>query len=399
MPASEAVILRAVTLPPAYVGEIAPCDFFDGNGNLLLREGVLVSENIQKKLSSRRLFCDAKNTSGILNVDPLLTLAEVGKALSTLDAQAEAGIDSKFKAETCNELAGQVYSSWQMDPDACIGFMRVASPGSPSVCQAILASLFIAELSNSHAFTRHEAIDLVGAALTMNLGSMALHDEMAELPGPLPHAFRPLVTRHPGQASDILISIGVPDTWSQAVLQHHENLNGSGYPGGLSKGSISLEARMLRLVDVFAARQRMRRGRGPQYWSLSRARDLSGLTEQIFGSDLDSLDISLARLLMGRLGLFPPGSIIRLSNGEMAIISRRSYDLVRDATLSPQEAWSFIDAAGQPRTPSARRIGPRHYRILGYAHDDLPRLPTYDWPILWGYSSQKRKNGNGRDER
>jgi hypothetical protein len=116
------------------------------------------------------------------------------------------------------------------------------------------------------------------------------------------------------------------------------------------------------------------------------------LTEQIFGADLNVLDISLARLLMGRLGLFPPGSIVRLSNGEMAIISRRSRDLVRDATLAPHEVWSFLDADGQPcPVPRARRIsrvGSRDFRILAYAHDDLPRLPHYDWPVVWGYYGQ-----------
>ena len=390
MPSSATFILRAVVLSPAYVGTTAPCDFFDGNGSLLLREGALISENLQKKLSDRRLFCNAQQATAILSNDPLRALADIGKKLSMADAALSA--NGTFSVDVCKELAESVYLNWQFDPDACIGFMRVATPGTPSVCQAILAALFVAELGVAHAFTRHEVIDLIGSALTMNLGSMVLHDEMAELPGPLPHSFRSLIAKHPNQAAEILVNIGVPEVWSRAVLQHHENINGSGYPGGLSRSNISLEARMLRLVDIFAARQRARRGRGPQYWCISRARDLHGLTEQIFGADLDLLDISLARLLMGRLGLFPPGSIVRLSNGEIAIISRRSYDLVRDATLIPREVLSFLDANGQPYpVPCARRIsrvGPHDFRILGYAHDDLPRLPAYDWPAIWGYRSQ-----------
>jgi hypothetical protein len=390
MSASTTYILRAVLLSPATIGTIAPCDFFDGNGSLLLREGMLISENIQKKLGNRRLFCNARQITAIMTGDPLHALTVIGKKLSVADAALST--NGIFSVEACKELAESVYLSWQFDPDACIGFMRVANPGTPSVCQAILAALFVAELGVAHAFTRHEIVSLIGSALTMNLGSMVLHDEMAELAGPLPHSFRSLVMQHPNQAAEILLDIGVPQVWSRAVLQHHENLNGSGYPNGLARGSITLEARMLRLVDIFAARQRVRRGRGPLYWSMSRARNLPGLTEQIFGADLNVLDISLARLLMGRLGLFPPGSIVRLSNGEMAIVSRRSFDLARDATLAPPEVWSFLDADGQPRpVPRARRIsrvGPRDFRILAYAHDDLPRLPPYDWPIVWGYCSQ-----------
>jgi hypothetical protein len=371
-------------LSPAQIGKISPCDFFDGNGGLLLRQGVLISENVQKKLGNRRLFCDANQASAITSEDPLRALADAGEALSMLDIMTGAG-DSP-DAEICQELAESVYNSWLLDPDACIGFARIANLGSPSVCQAILVALFIAELGSAHAFTRHDLLNLIGAALTMNMGSMTLHNEMAAISGPLPRALRSAVVEHPHYAAEILQGIGVPDVWSLAVLQHHENINGSGYPKGLARGGICLEARMLRLVDIFAARLRVRRNRGPQYWSITRARDLAGLSEHVFGTDLSSLDVSLTRLLMARLGAFPPGSVVRLSNGELAIISRRSYDVVRDATLSPHEALAFLDANGRPQgSPRLRRIGPRDYRILSYAHDDQLRLPAYDWPTIWGY--------------
>ena len=386
----SAFILRAIMLSPMDMGVVAPCDFFDGNGNLLMREGALITESIQERLGKRRLFCNAQQATAIMTDDPLHELTVIGRKLSELDVELNA--KGRFSVRACEELAESVYLNWQFDPDACIGFMRVANPGTPSVCQTMLAALLIAELATAHAFTRHEIVDLIGSALTMNLGSMALHDEMADFAGPLPHAFKSLVTKHPDQAAEILVGVGVPKAWSRAVQQHHENLNGSGYPNGLSRSNITLEARMLRLVDIFAARQRVRRGRGPLYWSISRARDLPGLTRQIFRTDLDVLDISLARLLMGRLGLFPPGSIVRLSNGEKAIVSRRPCDRTRGTTLAPREVLSFLDANGQPHpVPCVRRINrvnPHDFRILAYAHDDLPRLPSYDWPIVWGYDSQ-----------
>ncbi|MDR1422998.1 MAG: HD domain-containing protein [Azoarcus sp.] len=377
---------RPVMLSPARIGDISPCDLFDGNGNLLLRRGALISENVQKQLGSRRLFCTSAAAASFSMKDPLRALIDAGAALNRLDAKAGKG--RKPDAAACRELAEVIHESWRLDPDACIGYARIANPGTPSVCQALLAALFAAELGSAHTFTRHELVDLIGAALTMNIGSMALHDEMAALAGPLPTSLRRPLAEHPRHAAELLNDVGISKTWSRAVLEHHENLNGSGYPRGLAKGGICLEARMLRLIDIFAARLRVRRGRGPQYWSISRARDIAGLTEHIFGADLDSLDLSLARLLMGRLGLFPPGSVVRLSNGEMAIINRRFYDLVRDATLAPREVLSFLDASGRARAePCLRRIGPHDYRILGYAHDDQPRLPAYDWPSIWGYQA------------
>ncbi|MDR1462341.1 MAG: hypothetical protein LBI68_04285, partial [Azoarcus sp.] len=325
--------------------------------------------------------------TAILADNPLQALADAGKTLLMLDEGVMTG--GSFDAGAGQELAESIHNAWQLDPDACIGFMRTANPGSSSVCQTILAALFVAELGQAHAFTRDELVELIGAALTMNMGSMALHDEMAMLAGPLPGSLRRRLKEHPLQAARILRVAGMPDAWLRAVEQHHENLNGSGYPGGLVKGGICLEARMLRLVDIFTARLRRRQGRGPRHWNITQARDLGGLTEHIFGADLDVLDFSLARLFMSRLGLFPPGSVVRLSNGELAIVSRRSYDIVRDAILSPHEVLSFIDADGQAyEVPRARRIGQNAYRILSYAHNDQPYLPSCDWPTIWGYRVQ-----------
>jgi HD-GYP domain-containing protein (c-di-GMP phosphodiesterase class II) len=52
---------------------------------------------------------------------------------------------------------------------------------------------------------------------------------------------------------DILKGIDFPWPVAQAVLQHHERLNGSGYPGRLSGDSIILEARVLAVSDVVEA--------------------------------------------------------------------------------------------------------------------------------------------------
>jgi hypothetical protein len=377
-------ILRPVMLAATDLGTRVPCDFFDMYGNLLLCEGIPVDDSVYRVLVGRRLFCRAAQAQEFFPLDPLVALTDVGETLSMVDAMVAVG--DFVDAGICKELATALHTNWLLDPDACIGFTRVAYPASPSVCQAVLAALFAAELGSAHAFTRHEIIELVGAALTMNLGSMGFHDEMAALPGPLPSELRPDLIDHPRYASMILQAIGVPEIWTRAVLQHHENVNGSGYPEGLAKSRICLEARMLRLVDIFAARLRRRRGRGPRYWSIAHTRDLSALTQHVFGADLNVLDLSLARLLMGRLGAFPPGSVVRLSNGELAVINRRAHASVRDATHVPREVLSFLDAHGRPQAvPRARRIGPHDHRIQGYAHDDQHRLPTYDWAMIWGY--------------
>ena len=62
-----------------------------------------------------------------------------------------------------------------------------------------------------------------------------------------------LVREHPQAAYDILKGIEFPWPTAEIVLQHHERLDGSGYPRGLRGGEIILEARILAVADAVEA--------------------------------------------------------------------------------------------------------------------------------------------------
>ena len=62
-----------------------------------------------------------------------------------------------------------------------------------------------------------------------------------------------LVKTHPRVGYDVIKGIEFPWSVAQAILQHHERLDGSGYPAGLSGEEIILEARILGVADVLEA--------------------------------------------------------------------------------------------------------------------------------------------------
>lgn len=62
-----------------------------------------------------------------------------------------------------------------------------------------------------------------------------------------------LIKQHPQAGYEILQQIDFPWPITAIVQQHHENLDGSGYPQGLQGDAISLEARIIRVADSLAA--------------------------------------------------------------------------------------------------------------------------------------------------
>ena len=88
------------------------------------------------------------------------------------------------------------------------------------------------------------------AGIVHDIGKIHIPAEILSKPGRLSHLEYDLVKTHSQAGFDILKGIDFPWPIAQTVLQHHERLDGSGYPQGLSGEAILLEARILCVADV-----------------------------------------------------------------------------------------------------------------------------------------------------
>lgn len=91
------------------------------------------------------------------------------------------------------------------------------------------------------------------AGLLHDLGKIYVPAEILSKPGRLAEIEFSMIKRHCQVGYDILKNIEFPWPIAQIVLQHHERIDGSGYPAGLSSGEILLEAKILAVADVVEA--------------------------------------------------------------------------------------------------------------------------------------------------
>jgi putative two-component system response regulator len=89
------------------------------------------------------------------------------------------------------------------------------------------------------------------ASVIHDLGKITVPAGILSKPGKLSHLEYELIKNHVQAGYDILRSIEFPWPLAEIVLQHHERLDGSGYPQGLKGDRIMLEARILAVADVF----------------------------------------------------------------------------------------------------------------------------------------------------
>ncbi|MGE5841434.1 MAG: HD-GYP domain-containing protein [Deltaproteobacteria bacterium] len=91
------------------------------------------------------------------------------------------------------------------------------------------------------------------AGVVHDIGKLSVPAEIVTKPGALSPLEFSIIKEHPRKAFEVLNEIDFPWPVAETVLQHHERLDGSGYPLGLKGTDIRLEARVLAVADVVGA--------------------------------------------------------------------------------------------------------------------------------------------------
>jgi len=100
----------------------------------------------------------------------------------------------------------------------------------------------------------HDTIDAIRIAGAIHdIGKISVPTEILSKPGKITEMEFGIIKLHPQTAYNILKDIDFPWPVAQVVLQHHERMDGSGYPRGLKGESILIEARIIGVADVVEA--------------------------------------------------------------------------------------------------------------------------------------------------
>jgi len=200
------------------------------------------------------------------------------------------------------------------DPDAAVYLlvhMGANELDRYSTHHAMLCSVAAELCAHALGWPAEERDALARAALTMNLSMTAAQDAMTRQIEPLSAAQRDEVSGHGERSAQLLATAGVADAlWLDVVRLHHDD-------DASAAGSASAAQRLAQLLhrlDVYTAKLSRRASRKPLLSTIA-------ARETCFdeASRLDAVGAAILRAL----GLYPPGSFVRLASGEVGIVARR----------------------------------------------------------------------------
>ncbi|XID90735.1 HD-GYP domain-containing protein [Paenibacillaceae bacterium WGS1546] len=187
-------------------------------------------------------------------------------------------------------------------------------------------TLNVATLSAIIGFARQYSIeplhDLIVSALLYDVGMIHLPDELLAKKGRLTEYDRGLIERHTTEGYQMLAHrTDIPEAAAICALQHHERYDGSGYPSGIGRSRIHEFAQIIALADTYDALVSRRHHRS----SYTR-RDA---VEFLLGSGDRMFNLSLVKLFIRHISIYPVGSRVVLNSGQTAVITSVDSSLVQ----------------------------------------------------------------------
>lgn len=320
MVAVKRVVMGEILPAELQIGVPLPYTVYDENHTLLLHKGTVLATQRQLDALLERGIYRVDEVGGSAEVplpeNPLVRLDRLCRELNTLIAAPSRG-EGSFEMRLV-AIATRLGLLCDEYPDAVLAGMLHDRQTRYAVRHMAHCAVVGHLLADAVGLAPTEKLAVVCAALTMNLSILELQNELnGSVPRSVTENERQQILAHPERTTAMLRNLGVTDEpWLDYVQQHHEAFDGTGYPLGLAGAGIELGARIVGLVDRYIARLRHRADRQGQLPNES--------LRDIFVSRGAEVDPQLAQFLVKTVGIYPPGLVVELENGEVGVVVRRT---------------------------------------------------------------------------
>jgi diguanylate cyclase (GGDEF)-like protein/putative nucleotidyltransferase with HDIG domain len=208
-------------------------------------------------IAAERLRRMVMTRVGPLKVTVSLGVASYPVHASTredLVAHADAGLyASKRRGKNCATIAGSedYDQSGGQASEPAVAFLKRLAPDA--VVHGLEVATVAVEVGRLLGLADTRLADLRTAAILHDVGKVGVPDTILSKPARLDEQEFQVIKTHPLVGAQILRSAGIPDAIVRIVLQHHERIDGRGYPAGLSGEEITIEGRIIHAADAFMA--------------------------------------------------------------------------------------------------------------------------------------------------
>lgn len=289
------------------------------------------TRRLQEK-KQRIAECENRYNSSVKDFANIMKGIIRGNAQSVLEAEA-------FVERLADHFLG--------DTESTLHLMNVMGRTEPIYSHSLNVAVLSMMVGREMALGREDMRLLGMGALFHDIGKSRIEKKLLKKPGPLSRPEQELMERHPAFGMEILQEIEeFPDEALDIIYQHHERMDGSGYPQGLSGEIIHPLARIVSISDAYDT---LCNSKDPEealtpYLALS----------YMFGQQKKLFDTESLASFIRCLGVYPPGTVVQLTNGTIGMVmSVNPHNQLRPSVVLydsevPKKEALIVELAEEP---------------------------------------------------
>ena len=261
--------------------------------------------------------------------------------------------DQRIDLSKVDDALNGMVDSIERNPDALIWLSKLKQTDNYSYNHALNVSITLMALASFLSLPKKQVKELGLAGLLQDIGKVKIPIELLKKEEKITTEEFELLKKHVDYALELLDTQGnMSNTVILTISQHHERIDGSGYPFNLSGKQISLAGQMAGLVDTYCA-------------ITSSKPYAKGIYNQIALEQLQALrDIKFSGLLIDQLvqfmGMYPVSTLVELNTGEVAVVIQQNsvrrllprLMILLNTDKSKNHYPATIDLINSPTTPS-----------------------------------------------
>ncbi len=233
-------------------------------------------------------------------------------------------LDSLKNGETVDiapleEMADELVDSIFKNPDAMIYLSRIREKDTYLMEHSLNVGMLLANFGRYLGLSRLVIKELLVGGLLHDTGKIMIPDEILHKPGKLTFDEFEIMKRHVKYGVQFLDkSEGISEVMRTVAANHHERLDGLGYPNGLKGDELCLISRVSTIVDVYDALTADRCYKKGMPSTTAFRILLEGA-----GSQFDPI---LVKKFIKCMGIYPVGSLVKLKSNKLALVIERNEE-------------------------------------------------------------------------
>ncbi|MDE0854404.1 MAG: HD-GYP domain-containing protein [Nevskia sp.] len=259
---------------------------------------------------------------------------------------ADARKGSLPQPERLNEIAGRMQESLTANSGALMLMSQMKDRDAYTFQHCVAVGALLMVFAEAVGYSKADAAQIGIGGLLHDIGKMFIPDGILNKPGRLSSDEFDRIKRHPLRGYKLLSGIaGINPVYLNITYQHHERLDGAGYPQQLAAEQISREAKLAAIADVYDA------------VSSDRCYHLGEPPTLVLRNMLEAagrhFDLQLVQSFIKCVGVYPVGSLVQLESGMLGIVTDQNEDLLRPKLLliyNSKKRWhtppQCLDLAG-----------------------------------------------------